>query len=341
MAGRVTIKDVAREAGVSTATVSYVIHGKESLSEDTIRRVNDAIQRLHYVPHLSARSLASNRSHFLGVVIPQTEPNRPLMFDNPFYSEFLSGVEYTARSNGYHVIISGEDMDESYLEICKKRNLDGVVVLGMYPDEFYYTLKEANISIVLVDSYCQDGYFHSVQIDDEHGGYIAAKYLIDKGHRYIALLTGNIEKDGVSRRRYLGYRRALNEAGIPFSGDDVFQGPVEYAFGMEMAEPIMKKDSYTAVFASADIVAIGLAKALKAKGVRIPEDISLMGFDDLSITKLIDTPLTTVKQGIYQKGEAAVNMLIECIEKKETKRQEITLPIHILERASVKDLPER
>ena len=340
MEKRVTIKDVAHEAGVSTATVSYVIHGKESLSEETIRRVNDAIRTLKYVPHMSARSLASNRSHLLGVVIPQTEPNRPLMFDNPFYSEFLSGVEYTARMNGYHMIISGEDMDESYLEICKKRNLDGVVVLGMYPDEFYYTLKEANISIVLVDSYCQDGYFHSVQIDDEHGGYIATKYLIEKGHRKIALLTGHIQKDGVSRRRCLGYRRALEEAGIAFNDHDVYQGPVEHEFGMEMADTIIHKNSYTAVFATADIVAIGLSKALKAKGLRIPEDISLMGFDDLSITELIDTPLTTVKQGIYQKGEAAVNMLIECIEKKETNRQEITLPIHILERASVKDIAQ-
>ncbi len=335
MQKRVTIKDVAKEAGVSIATISYVVNNKESLSKETIDRVNNAIKKMNYIPDLSARSLVNKKSNLIGVVIPQTEPGKHLMFSNPFYGEFLSGVEYTARLNGYLVIISGADADESYFEFSRKRNLDGIIILGVYPEEFYNELKRSLIPIVLVDSYCEDHYYHSVQINDRYGGYIAAKYLIEKKHRNIAIVTGKIKKEGVSEERYLGYRDALKEFDIPFNPDYVFEGVIDYEYGLQVAENLINKGEITAVFAAADILAMGIMKRLKQMGKKIPEDISIVGFDDIHITNLIDPGLTTVKQNIYGKGETSVKLLLDCIGKKAKGKQEIILPIEIIERESV------
>ena len=335
---RVTIKDVAKEAGVSIATISYVINKKENLSPETIEKVNDAIKKLNYIPDFSARSLVNKKSNLIGVVIPQTEPGKQLMFNNPFYSEFLSGVEYNARKSGYHVIISGADADKSYLEVSNKRNLDGIIILGMYPEEFYNDLKKSNIPIVLVDSYCGDHYFHSIQINDRYGGYIATKYLIEKGHRNIALVTGKIKKEGVSEKRYLGYRDALKEYNIPLRQEYIFEGLVDYDYSLSIGEKLINTDGITAVFATADILAIGLIKRLKQLNVHVPNELSIMGFDDIYITKLIEPGLTTVKQNIYGKGEASVKLIMDCIGGKQRGKQEIILPIEILERDSVKSL---
>ena len=339
MKKRVTIKDVAREAEVSIATISYVINNKDNLSKETIEKVNNTIRRLNYIPDLSARSLVNKKSTLIGIVIPQTEPGKQLMFNNPFYSEFISGVEYTARLNGYHIIISGADADESYLEISKKRNLDGIIILGAYPEEFFSDLKKSSIPIVLIDSYCDDHYFHSIQINDRYGGYIATRYLIENGHRDIALLTGKIKKDGVSEKRYQGYKDALKEYEIPYRPDYVFEGLVDYDYGLNIADRILNSSrNLTAVFSTADIMAMGLIRRLKVLGVKIPDDMSVIGFDDVYITKLIDPGLTTVKQNIFLKGETSVKLILDCINGKQRGKQEIILPIEIVERDTVKRL---
>lgn len=339
MRKRVTIKDVAKEANVSIATISYVINNKENLSRETIERVNAAIKKLNYVPDLSARSLVNKRSNLIGIVIPQTEPGKQLMFNNPFYSEFLSGVEYTARLNGYHIIISGADADKSYLEISDKRNLDGIIILGMYPEDFYSDLKKSRIPIVLIDSYCDDHYFHSIQINDRYGGYIATKYLLEKGHRNVALVTGRIKKEGVSEKRYLGYKDALKEFGVPFRSDLVFEGVVDHDYGVAAADKVIHSGKdITAVFATADILAFGLMKRLKHLNIDIPRDISVIGFDDIYVTGLIDPGLTTVRQNISLKGETAVKLILDCLNNKQKGKQEIILPIDIVERESVRQI---
>ena len=175
MARRATLKDVAERAQVSTATVSYVLNDKKSISEQTKARVYDAIRDLNYVPDLSARSLSSRDSKLIGIVIPQTEPGSKLMLQNDFYSEIVGSIEYHARQHGYHVIISATDVNESYLTLAKERNLDGIIVIGMYPDDFYRQMKKTQIPIVLIDSYCNDHYYHSIRIDDAYGSY----------HRYV------------------------------------------------------------------------------------------------------------------------------------------------------------
>ena len=186
---RATLKDVARRAGVTTATVSYALSGKRPISEATKQRVMAAIAELDYVPDLNARGLSMRDSKLIGVVVPQTEPGERLMFQNSFYSEVLGSIEYYARQQGYHILISATDANESYLTLAKKRNLDGIIVIGMYPDEFYQQMKKTQIPIVLIDSYCNDHYYHNIRIDDAYGSYLATRYMLECGHTEIAFFA--------------------------------------------------------------------------------------------------------------------------------------------------------
>lgn len=339
MARRTTLKDVASSAGVSLATVSYVLNGKKQISEKTRQRVFKAIEELDYIPNLSARSLASNDSKLIGVVIPQTEPGSELMLENQFYSEILSSIEYNARICGYHIIVSATDINESYLTLAKKRNLDGIIVIGMYPDEFYKQMKKALIPIVLIDSYCQDHYYHSIRIDDAYGSYLATKYVLEKGHEKVAFFCSRLKENGVMQKRLLGYKQALEEKNIEFKKELVFEGNIDFDNGINLAKAFVKsKTDATAVVAAADILAIGAIKGFKQSGVKIPDDISIIGFDDLQIARYLPIGLTTIKQQISLKGEKAVELLIRSINEDDLSKQEVILPISLVERDSVKSL---
>lgn len=333
----VTIKDVAREANVSVATISYVLNGKENISEETKNRVYAAMEKLNYIPNLSARGLVKNTSKLIGVVIPQTEPGSKLMFSNTFYSEIMSSIEYHARLRGYHVLISGTDANESYFTLAKQRNLDGIIIIGAYPDGFYNEVKKTQIPIVLVDSYFKDHYFHSIGINDQYGGYLATKYLLDMGHRDIAIFTGAIKEGGVVKKRYDGYLDALREYGIEPDPKKVFEGYMNYESGLINAQKLIDKGTkVTAVFCMADILAIGAINGFMKKGVKVPDDISIIGFDNLAIAEYIMPGLTTIQQNISAKGEEAVNMLFNSMNGDFQTKQEKILPISIVERESVR-----
>jgi len=336
---RATIKDVAREAKVSPATISYVLNGKGNISEETKARIYAAMEKLNYIPNLSARGLVQNTSKLIGVVIPQTEPGERLIFNNSFYSEVIGAIEYTARMQGYHVLISATDANESYFNLARQRNLDGIIVIGAYPDQFYLDVKKTQIPIVLIDSYFEDHYFHSIQINDRYGGYIATKYLLDKGHRNIGIFTGKIKEGGVVKKRYDGYVDALNEYGIPVNPEFIFEETVDFDSGLKLADRLLdKKTDITAIFCIADILAIGAMKGLLNRGVKIPDDISIIGFDDLIISRYFSPSLTTVHQDIAKKGEEAVRLLLNTINDAQKGKQEIILPLSLVERESVKKI---
>lgn len=340
MKKRVTIKDVAREANVSAATISYVLNNKESISQETKDRVYAAIEKLNYVPNLSARGLVSQESRLIGVVIPQTEDSEMLMFNNPFYSEIIGNIEYIARTNGYRVLISGVNTDESYLNLAKEHNLDGIIVIGMYPDAFYTQLKNSHIPAVLIDSYCNDHYFDTIKINDRNGTYLATKHLIEKGHRDIALVVGHMKEFGVMEERFMGYRDALKEHNIPVQKSRVLECKVDFDSGIEQANQILQQRSHpTGIVVCADIMALGMIKQFAHKGINIPRDISLIGFDDLSIANYSNPGLTTVHQNIQKKGREAMKMMIERIQSPKVGKKELILPLSIHERESVQVIP--
>lgn len=331
---QVTIKDIAKETGLSIATVSYVLNGKDNVLQETKQKVLDAAQQLGYVRNYSARSLVMNASNLIGVVIPQTEPGKVMVFENPFYSEMLSSIEYHARQIGYHMIVSGTDMDERYFQLAKERNLDGIIIIGVYSDAFYSGLETARIPIVLIDSYIEDRPFSSVRINDEESSFEAVSYLIQKGHRDIAFISGKLKDGGVCEKRYMGYLKALEQAGIALKKENILTGNTDFDSGMLLAERMLLNTKVSAVFCSADIVALGVIKKLTEKKVRIPDEISVVGFDNLSIAKYCTPGLTTVGQDVFEKGRVAVELIEKGIKHKEEAKQ-IILNTKIVERESV------
>ena len=334
-----TIKDVAKKVGVSVATVSYVLNGKKKISEDTKKKIYEAIEELNYVPNINAQGLNSHSSRLIGVVVPQTENGDKLLFQNAFYGEVLGSIEYWARQKGYHVIVSATDTNESYLKLAKQRNLDGIIVIGMYPDEFYKELKKTDIPIVLIDSYCNDFYYHSIRIDDAYGSYLATKYLLENGHSEIAFFVGQVKDNGVMKKRLLGYKQALEQFGVEYNEKYIFEGQIDYDSGIKLADKLVNsKLSITAIVCAADILAIGVMSELYKLGVKVPDDISIVGFDDLETSKYLTPALTTIHQQISLKGQKAVELLLEHIEKTNLPKQEEVLSLELIERDSVKKL---
>lgn len=338
---RQTIKDVAKAAGVSPAAVSYAINGKEhKVSAETYEKIKAAMKELNYVPNYSARSLVNNRSNLIGIVIPQTEDfNHPLL-ENPFYSEIISGIEAELRHRGYHFILSGVNKGHSYLDTSMRRNLDGAIIMGIYYESFYEELKKIKIPMVLIDSYIHDSYFRNIGIDDEEGGLMATRYLIQNGHANIALVTGTIKKDGVVEKRFLGYKSALKEAQMFYQPEYVFEGTVSYDYGVEAGRLIAEQHpDITAIFATSDMMALGVITGLSECGKRVPDDVSVIGFDDIAISKIFIPKLTTVKQDITQKGVKAAQYLIDAMNGiDDDVPKEILLPLEIVERSSVKNI---
>jgi len=337
-----TIKDVANHAGVSVAAVSYVLNGKEhKVSDETIAKIYDSIKALNYIPNISARGLAKNTSELIAVIIPQTEDHKQLVLENPFYSEIISAIEGVVRERGYHIILAGVDKGKSYLDISISRNLDGAIMMGVYPEQMYEECKKVDIPIVLIDSYINDNYFMNVGIDDERGAYLATKHLIDNGHRNIALVTGKIRSDGVVEKRFLGYKRALHEHGLFYNPDYVFEESVSYEHGVNAGRRIAESaPEITAAFAVADMMAFGVIRGLQEAGKKVPRDVSVIGFDDISFAGVFLPPLTTVNQQIKRKGEMAARLLLDQIQGKRDNRdmQRIFTELSVVERQTVRRL---
>lgn len=338
---KITIKDVAHYAGVSIASVSYVLNNKEhKVSTETVELIHEAIKNLNYIPSMSARSLAKNTSKLIAVIIPQTEDYSQLVFQNPFYSEMISNIEAEVRKQGYNIILAGIEKGQSYKDISVSRNLDGIILIGAYPDELYEQGKKIDLPIVFVDSYVNDNFFTTIGIDDEYGGYLATKHLIENGHQHIAIVTGSIRKDGVVEKRFNGYKRALLEYNIPFNKDYVFGESVSFEHGHETGCLIASDyQSITAAFATADVVAFGLIRGLIENYKSVPQDVSVIGFDDITFSSMFFPPLTTIKQHIPLKGALAAHLLLEKINgKTEQVENTTTIPLEVIERQTVKKL---
>ena len=337
---RVSIKDVAKEAGVSASTVSYVLNNSptESISAETRKRVMAAVQKLGYVPNLNARSLSSRRSNLIGVLIPQTEPGKEFMFSNPFYGELLSAIEYTARQHGYHLLLSGTQEDQGYANVARNRGVDGIIIVGTYPGENLNELKRMGVPIVLVDSYVTDDAFHTIGIEDKEGARMATRYLIGKGHQSIAFISGSIRENGVNMKRYQGYCDALREAGLTPDEGAIYSGTVDYEYGLTAARQYLDRGRrQTAAFITADVLSMGFVKGLRQQGVCVPEDISIVSFDDVYLANMAYPSLTTVHQDIGEKGRKAVELILEAAQAKEHRHTECILPLRLVERDSVRE----
>jgi DNA-binding LacI/PurR family transcriptional regulator len=332
---RATIKDIAQAAKVSPMTVSNVINRRQAkASAETIERINHAIKTLGYTPNMSARALVSNLSKMVGVIIPFTENQNQLLLDNPFYAEMISGIESALRARGYYMMLSGVGESNAHLDPLSHWNMDALIVLGVYREGLYEQLRRLSMPTLLIDSYIDDPHFYRLGVDDEAAAYEATRYLIGMGHRGVGLVTGVIRADGVIERRLAGYRRALAEAAIIFDPARVFAGSVTFDWGAEAAARIVAAPGVTAAFCTADLIAAGLLAGLHRLGKRIPDDVSVMGFDNLSISRMVYPALTTIDQSILRKGQLAGELAVAMLGKEKPARETFT-PVEIVERDSV------
>lgn len=345
MRKKATVRDVAKIAGVSVATVSNVINGIDKVSEETKRHVLSVMKGLDYQPNLTARSLARNKSNLIGLLLPITDEGLDaslLLRDNPFYGEFISGAEFVADEKGYDILITGVRPGQSCREWIAKRNLDGAVFIGNYSIVIAEDVKKCNSQLVLIDTY-DEGIqnFHNIGIDDKLGGYIGTRYLLDMGHRQIAFAGSNILVDGVVHRRFEGYKQAMGEEQIDRFNSLIFQEAISFEGGYRIGLKILERNQQiTAVFTAADIMAFGIMKAFYEHGKMIPKDLSIVGFDDISTCKYTFPSLTSVRQPIYQKGVIAAETLIDAVENGVTEIKNIKVPIELVERDSVRKISD-
>lgn len=333
----VTIKDIARVTKVSATTVSNVIHGKAGrVSAKTIEKINNAINELGYVPNMSARSLVLNSSKVIGMINHIVPHNQSNIMEDPFQSSFIGSIERILRENGYYLMLRTVETSEELLTFLRNWNVDGLFFTGIFKDQFFDVLSTVNIPIVLIDSYVQHPNFCNVGLEDFKGSYTATKHLISKGHSRIAFASPSIKDGGVLQERFYGYKAALTENSIPFDKRLVFENEMDITSCLSLSKEISRIPDITGIVVTADVMAAGLIAGLRKHGVKVPDDISVVGFDDISLCHMITPTLTTIHQDIPLRGRIAVNMMLESLGGKKPEKPEIILPTFLVERESVR-----
>jgi len=336
MKKKCTIYDVAKIAGVSTSTVSRVMNSPEIVAEDTRQKVANTVKELSYIPNMMAASMPRRRTNYIGLIIPD--------ITNIFFSNLVRGVQDVCEKHGYSVlVVNSDDSQEKegrYLKLLYSRRVDGVIltVAGYrekeFPEEELSLLKKMNI--VLIDREINGMATPIVKVNNFAGAYSAVKYLLTMGHKKIMYLAG-IKGTKTNQEREKGYLSALKEARISWKKELTADFRLDTAYHKIMYHwPQLQNsgDLPTAIFAANDLMAIGALKAFAQLKVRVPEDISIIGFDNIPFSDCTYPPLTTIAQPTYLMGQKAVEILIKLINKKKIKKS-IELETELIERGSV------
>ncbi len=327
-----TVRDVAKLAGVSPITVSRVINNAGYISDETRGRVEEAIRQLGYVPNILARSLRLSQTNTLALVLTD--------ITNPFWTTMVRGVEDAASDAGFNVILCNTDESEveqeKYLNVVLQKRVDGVLLVPVRSTrETVQSIRSQNVPLVVLDRHIPGVDVDSVRCDSEGGAVALVKLLIEKGHRRVAVLSG---PHGVSSAddRVSGYRRALAEAGLNPSDELVFYGEFNQQSGYTMMRKALEvQPRPTAIFSANNFINMGAFKAVREAGLKVPEDIALVGFDDLPVELIIDPFFTVAAQPAYEMGKQATELILARIAGRAPAAcQEIILPTEIIVRRS-------
>jgi LacI family transcriptional regulator len=326
---RPTIRDVARQAGVSHQTVSRVINGSDDVLPETRAVVEAAIEELGYRPSAIARSMARGSTHTLAIISPN-------LTDYTFAS-IVEGAEVEARQHNYFVLSSSASDPDAFRglvdELVGHRRVDGLIVINPYADERYQLLPK-DFPVVFVGARSHDEKVCSISLDDEKVAYEATQHLISLGHKRVALVTGPMEED-CSQDRLEGYRRALQEAGIAFDQTLIFEGDWSASSGSDaLVDFVQKGNMPTAVFAQNDRMAMGVMRAARDANLKVPDQISVIGVDDMPLSSYFDPPLTTMRQDMPLIGQEAIRKLIDIIQNKTVDQTVLKLPAQLVVRQS-------
>jgi LacI family transcriptional regulator len=328
----VTLKDIAKRAGVTSATVSMVINNKPNISQATRKKVLSIAKELNYYPNVIARGLATKRSNAIGVIVPNLASS--------FVVRVLQGIKSTNRDLNYTVLLFdtiGQKESEAQLfqRLARERRIDGVILISAtVTDEELSVFAEESVPGIVVARQCDK--IDCVYVNNGQGAKDATDYLVGKGHSVIACV-GSAKLGLPMEERLSGYRKSLTEKGIQFRQDLVFS--VEDDTMNEGAAVFGKiksmKPAITAVFVPAgDMVAIGILKEAKKNGMRVPEDLAIVGYDDLPAAEVIEPSLTTVRQPTLEMGDYAINMIVDKIEGREAGLKQKELPTKLIVRES-------
>jgi LacI family transcriptional regulator len=334
-----TIRDVAERAGVAPITVSRVINDSGYVSAETRARVEAAVDELGYVPNRLARSLRLKRTNTLALVVTD--------ITNPFWTTVVRGVEDAANDAGFTVILCNTDESEvkqdAYIQVLLQRRVDGILfVPASSAAEPVERVQKQGVPIVVLDRRVSDARVDVVRGDSEGGAYLLVRHLLDLGHRRIAVLSGP-KTVSTSVERVAGYRRALREAGLDEGIEQAYYGQFTQRFGYQATQEALKgTPKPTALFAANNFIAIGALRALGDAGLRVPEDCSLVSFDDLTSELVIEPFLTVADQPAYEMGRRATELLIARLSGSAANGyEEIVLPTEMIVRCSSGPLSER
>ncbi|WGS64609.1 LacI family DNA-binding transcriptional regulator [Marinitoga aeolica] len=305
-----TIKDVAKLAGVSISTASYALNGNEKISEATKKKVLEAAKKLKYKPNQFAKNLKQVKNDFIAVVLNEAF--------GPFYDNLIKGIQDSASLAGYDIIIFLESglTKKTLINFFKQKIIKGTIIMSstITNDEIDEISKE-KIPIILLDRKCKNLNASSVLIDNEKGAYLATKHLIELNHKKIAFISG--PKDSFdNNQRLKGYKKALKEFNIPYNHSLIIKGDFTEKSGYESVKKFINKTKEipSAFFSSNDEMAIGALKAFEELNLKVPEDISLVGFDDIKELNYIEPKLTTIKRPMYELGSHSAHLLFNLIQ---------------------------
>lgn len=304
------IQQVAEKAGVSVATVSRVLNHAASVSTKTRLKVENAIKELNYEPSMLGRNLRNSESRLLLVLLPS--------ISNPFYTEIINGIQNTAIANSYNILLcetdSNPQRENIYFNMIKNKLADGVISMDPTVNMQKLTELAESHPVILCSEYDEGGSIPFVTIDSELAAYQAVKYLIRLGNKKIALINSD-EKFLYARQRRSGYERALKEFNLPIREEWIYHTrDLEFQNGVQAMRMLLDLEEMpTAVFAVSDTLAIGALKGINGSGLHVPNDLAIIGFDNISFSNMTNPTLTTVSQPMYKMGVTAANMLIMSI----------------------------
>lgn len=331
-----TIKDIAEYTGVSATTVSNVIHGKNNrVSPETVEKIQNAIKELNYVPNMFARSLVSSSSKVVALInyLPTRADAR--FSDASFQMVFLSKIESVLRAAGYYLMFRRIESIDELTHFLQNWNVDAMFIAGICDQELYDSLSDVKVPIVLIDSYCNAPDTCDIGHDDDGGEYQAVSYLVKKGHKRIAFATSPMHDGYVMKERFKGYKEALKDAGITYDSHLVFESDIDLDSCRKLAAHIREIPDVTAVAATTDVMAAGLITAFHENGIRVPEDISIVGFDDAELAQLVSPALTTIRQDMVEKAAAAAENIVKMLKGETAAKARVELGVELIERDSV------
>lgn len=326
-----TMRDVAQQADVSVATVSHVINGTRFVDPATEERVRSAIATLGYRPNSLARSLRRGKTHTIALLVPDNM--------NPFFADLARAVEAASFAEGYTVILCNADLSETreatYLDVLLSKQVDGLLLIatGTDPQRLRHVLDQ-QLPVVILDHALGDVSTDQVLVDNECGGYLAGQALVRLGHRRIACIGGPRESLP-SIDRLAGFRRALAEAGIGLPSEAIHYGDFRYDGGAAAIQDLLRTyPGFTALFAANDLMAIGAMKALRQVGLRVPDDVSIIGYDNILLGAAMSPPLTTIAKPVDELVRISISLLLKRMKQRAAPPARFVLAPMLIERES-------